>query len=239
MFKHIAVHGASGAIGTAVVNHLLSEFPSAQIHACARRAIQFHDDRVSSHIIDYTHESSIADAAKRMTDHQPLDCVIVTTGMLHSDTIRPEKSLRDLNHEQLLELYRVNTVIPTLIAKYFIPCLSKQSRSIFAALSARVGSISDNRLGGWYSYRASKAALNMIIKTLAIETSRKNKQAIVVGLHPGTVDSDLSKPFQANVADDALFTPEHSAEHLVSVISKLESSDTGKCFAWDHTEIPA
>ena len=109
--------------------------------------------------------------------------------------------------------------------------------SIFAALSARVGSISDNQLGGWYSYRASKAALNMIIKNIAIEISRVNKKAIIVGLHPGTVDSNLSKPFQGNVPYGKLFTPEYSTQKLVEVLKSLTSKQSGKCFAWDGKEI--
>ena len=124
-----------------------------------------------------------------------------------------------------------------MIAKYFLPKLNREKRSIFAALSARVGSISDNQLGGWYSYRASKAALNMVIKNIAIEISRFNKKAIIVGLHPGTVDSNLSKPFQVNVPYGKLFTPEFSTQKLVEVLRSLTSKQSGKCFAWDGQEI--
>ena len=109
--------------------------------------------------------------------------------------------------------------------------------SIFAALSARVGSISDNQLGGWYAYRASKAALNMIIKTAAIEVRRRNPHAIVVGLHPGTVDSDLSKPFQGNVPEGKLFTPDFAAGKLLTVLEGLAPAQTGRCFGWDGEEI--
>ena len=122
--------------------------------------------------------------------------VLVATGILHDEVFMPEKSLKDLSAEKFIHLFLVNSVLPAIIAKHFIPRLNQKKRSVFAALSARVGSISDNKMGGWYSYRASKSALNMIIKNVAIETARKNEQAIIVGLHPGTVDSNLSRPFQ-------------------------------------------
>jgi NAD(P)-dependent dehydrogenase (short-subunit alcohol dehydrogenase family) len=115
--------------------------------------------------------------------------------------------------------------------------LNKKKRSIFTALSARVGSISDNQLGGWYSYRASKSALNMILKNAAIETNRSNKKAIIVGLHPGTVESNLSDPFKKNVPEGKLFTPDYSAQKLLAVLSSLTIEQSGKCFAWDGKEI--
>ena len=108
-----------------------------------------------------------------------------------------------------------------------------------AALSAKVGSISDNRLGGWYSYRASKAALNMIVKCASIEMQRRNKESIVVGLHPGTVDSALSKPFQSNIQPNSIFTPEHSVSQMINVLDNLTSLDTGKCFSYDAKKIPS
>ena len=119
-----------------------------------------------------------------------------------------------------------------MTAKYFVPLLRRDEKAVFAALSARVGSISDNRLGGWYAYRASKAALNMVLKTTAIEIGRRFKNQIIVGLHPGTVDTPLSKPFQANVPADKLFTPEFSAERLLTVIDGLTAADSGNLFDW-------
>jgi NAD(P)-dependent dehydrogenase (short-subunit alcohol dehydrogenase family) len=163
--------------------------------------------------------------------------VIVATGLLHDGELVPEKSLRDLSAEKFLRLFEVNTILPALVGKYFLPKLNRENKSIFAALSARVGSISDNQLGGWYAYRASKAALNMIIKNAAIEIGRQNKQAVIVGLHPGTVDSRLSKPFQSNVADGQLFTPAFSAQKLLEVLETLTQEKSGKCFAWDGQEI--
>lgn len=144
-----------------------------------------------------------------------------------------------LTAEHLLRDYRVNTVGPALVAKHFLPLLPRDRRAIFAALSARVGSTSDNRLGGWHSYRASKAALNMILRNLAIELVRSHPQAIVAGLHPGTVQTRLSEPFQRGVQPEKLFTPEHSAGRLLSVLDGLAPADSGGVFAWDGTVIPA
>ena len=140
---------------------------------------------------------------------------------------------------QLTQVFTINTFGPAIIARYFLPKMRRDRKSVFACLSARVGSISDNRLGGWYAYRASKSALNMIIKNCAIEMSRRNKQTCVVGLHPGTVDTDLSKPFQSGVAKNKLFSPTHSSECLLKVINDLSTVDSGKVFAWDGSEVPA
>jgi NAD(P)-dependent dehydrogenase (short-subunit alcohol dehydrogenase family) len=163
--------------------------------------------------------------------------VIVATGILYENTIMPEKSLRELSPEKFLRLFEVNTILPALIAKHFLPKLNKHNRSLFAALSARVGSISDNRLGGWYSYRASKSGLNMIIKNAAIEINRTNKQAVIVSLHPGTVNSKLSKPFQSNVPDGKLFTPDYSVKRLLEVLDNLTPESSGRCFSWDGKEV--
>ena len=149
----------------------------------------------------------------------------------------PEKSISQLSFENFNRTILINTILPAMIGKYFIPKLNKNSKSVFAVLSARVGSISDNRIGGWYSYRSSKAALNMIIKNFSIEVKRRNKNAIIVGLHPGTVNSNLSKPFQGNVEKNKLFEPTFSAGKLVGVIQNLSGVDSGKCIAWDGKEI--
>ena len=223
-FTNIAVIGASGAIGGACARLLAELYPTAQVHAFAR------DSELR---IDYDDEASIAAAAELAAQAGPLDLVLVATGMLHSGTTLPEKSLRDLSGDKFARIFAANTITPALIAKHFLPRLGRERPAVFAAISARVGSISDNQLGGWYAYRASKAALNMIIKNAAIEMSRRNKKAIVAGLHPGTVDSPLSKPFQANVAAGKLFTPEYSAQKLIQVLESLTPEHSGQCLAWD------
>lgn len=226
--ENISILGASGAIGRALTKLLSEKYPNASMFAFSRNG---------QHSIDYSREDSIAKAAELATEEKPLDLVIVANGILHEDSLMPEKSLRDLSAEKFHRIFEVNTITPALISKYFLPKLNKEHPSIFAALSARVGSISDNHLGGWYAYRASKAALNMIIKNTAIEVGRSNKHAMIVGLHPGTVDSYLSKPFQGNVASGKLFTPDYSAEKLLEVLENLSPAQTGKCFAWDGKEV--
>lgn len=229
----IAIIGSTGEIGSALLNHYAS-IDSNELYSFSRSTSV---DVKSGHLkhiqIDYYNQNEIEKAASVASESGPLDLVIIATGILHDDNLMPEKSLRDISFEKFETLFRINTALPAIVAKYFVPKLNKRSKSIFAALSARVGSISDNRLGGWYAYRASKTALNMILKNISIEASRSNKNAIIVGLHPGTVDSPLSKPFQANVAEGKLFTPKFSAESLSNVIQDLDIADSGRCFAWD------
>ena len=135
--------------------------------------------------------------------------------------------------------YQINAIGPALVAKHFLPLLATDRKAVFAALSARVGSIGNNRLGGWYAYRASKAALNMILKTLSIELARRNPSAICVGLHPGTVDTRLSGPFQRGVPGDKLFSPHRSAPCLLKVINALSPGQSGRVLAWDGKPIAA
>ncbi len=163
--------------------------------------------------------------------------MIVASGYLHQDGNGPEKDWRHLSAEELARNFAINATGPALVAKHFLPLLTEEGRSGFAALSARVGSISDNGLGGWYSYRASKAALNMIIRTLSVELARKKPEAFCVGLHPGTVDTGLSEPFQRNVPEGKLFTPDFAASKLLDTLGKLGPEDSGRCFAWDGQEI--
>ena len=237
MVNNIAIIGSSGAIGSALVQQLSSLHPNAVIHAFSRHHSAKETDNLRCHSIDYESEGSIQQAALLASKDVPLDMVIVATGILHDGELKPEKCLLDLSEHNFQRLFQVNTIQPALIAKYFLPKLKRKHRTIFAVLSARVGSISDNRLGGWYAYRASKAALNMLIKSASIEIGRSNKQAIVVTLHPGTVNSHLSEPFKHNVPENKLFTPAFSAASLLNVVANLTPTDSGKCFAWDGEEI--
>jgi NAD(P)-dependent dehydrogenase (short-subunit alcohol dehydrogenase family) len=185
--------------------------------------------------VDVTDEASVARAAATIDN---VDLAIVTTGMLHNAKQQPERALKQLGPENLARSFLINTIAPTIVAKYLIPQMPRDRRAVFAVLGARVGSIGDNRTGGWHSYRASKAALVMLLKTIAIETARTHPEAIIVTLHPGTVDTAMSKPFQANVAPEKLFTPQQSATHLLDIIAKLTPADSGGHFAWDGTRIP-
>ncbi|WP_440615463.1 SDR family NAD(P)-dependent oxidoreductase [Cysteiniphilum sp. 6C5] len=235
-FKNIVIFGATGAIGSSLIHLLKAHYRQATIHAVSRN---FKDKLtgIIYHQINYSDELMIQSLAVELSQVTPIDLVIIATGMLHDSDIMPEKSIKEISADKFLKLYQVNTVLPSLIFKHFTPKLNSTQTSVIAALSARVGSVSDNRLGGWYSYRASKAALNMVIKNVAIETSRYNKKAIVVGLHPGTVDSALSYPFQRSVHKNKIFTPRQSAQYLLNQINKLTMNNTGKILAWDGQEI--
>lgn len=242
MYNNIAVIGASGAIGEAMIKQLLLS-TDATIHCFSRTPQtlsslpQHHPNGLRIHAIDYDDEQSLVDSAAVASRCMPLDLVFVSIGILHEKNLMPEKALSQLSEEKFSRLFHINTVIPALVGKHFIPKLNGQHRSIFSVLSARIGSISDNRLGGWYAYRASKAALNMIIKSMAIETQRQNKQAIIVALHPGTVDSNLSKPFQSSLPLGQLLTPEYAASQLLNTIDQLKHRDSGKLFAFDGEKI--
>ncbi len=235
---NVAVFGATGGIGRAVLDALLSCPRVAHIHAFARTPVALSDPRVTTRAVNVLDEASIQAAADACRTRGALHLVFVATGVLHSPTLQPEKTWRSLNADALLESYAVNAVGPALIAKHFLELLARTDKAVFAALSARVGSIEDNRLGGWHSYRAAKAALHQILRTCAIELARRNPSAICVALHPGTVDTRLSQPFQANVVPQKLFSPAVSAGHLLQVIDQLAPSSSGQAFAWDGQRIP-
>ena len=238
MKKTVAIIGSSGAIGNAVAEILLDDDGVEAIYRFSRNDSNENSDRVKNLYIDIEDEESIKDCIKNLSKDIKFDLVFVATGILHNDNdIFPEKSIRDISQSKLEKVLLVNTIGPALVGKYFIPYLRKDSKSIFAFLSARVGSISDNKLGGWYSYRASKTALNQIIKNFSIEVRRSNPNAIFIGLQPGTVKSFLSKPFEKNVRPENLFTPEYSATKMLEVIDNLSLEDTGKIYAWDGEEI--
>ena len=232
--------GASGGIGAALVDALVGRDGIESVHALSRSGGGPSHEVIKPGQIDLTDESSIAAAAERVKAMGAPDLVIVASGILSDgQTLQPEKSFRHQSPEAFERVFTINTFGPALVAKHFLPLMPHRGRAVFAALSARVGSISDNRAGGWHSYRASKAALNMLIRNYAIEQKRRNEDFIAVSLHPGTVDTDLSKPFQSNVPDKQLFTPEQSASYLLNVIAGLRPADSGKAFDWAGKEIPA
>ena len=183
---------------------------------------------------DLLDEASIARAAEAVGPG--LRLIIDATGFLHNDRFKPEKSLRQLDPAHLAYSFAVNATGPALVMKHFLPLLAADERAVFATLSARVGSISDNHLGGWYSYRAAKAALNQLMRTAAIELARTRKHAICVALHPGTVETDLSRPFAKAGLD--LQTPAQSAQRLLAVIDGLTPAQTGLLFDHMGKQIP-
>lgn len=220
--ERIVVVGASGGIGAA-----LAEAGAARggdVIRLARPAIDAGD------------EAGIARAAAAAGPG--LSHILVASGLLHRQGRGPERDWRDLSPDWMLENYRVNAVLPALVAKHFLPLLRREPPALFACLSARVGSIGDNRLGGWHSYRMSKAALNQLVATLAVELRRKNPAAVAVALHPGTVDTGMSRPFQRNVPPERLFAPHVAATQLWRVMDGLDRQDSGCFLAWDGARVP-
>lgn len=235
---NVAVIGASGGVGSEFVRQLADDERVANVFAFARSPHDQVTDKILPGTIDICDEASVRDAAAVAARDRELDLVVVATGILHrGDAVQPEKSLRDIDADAMMQVFRVNTIGPALVARHFLPHMRRDEKSVFAALSARVGSIGDNRLGGWVSYRSSKAALNMILKTLSIEHARRFPQSVVAGLHPGTVDTQLSAPFQRRVPEGKLFTASKSVQYMLSVIDSLAPSDSGGVFAWDGSRI--
>lgn len=230
------VVGASGGVGRALVAALAEGGGYETVFALSRSEAP-QPGSVRCLAIDVTDEASVAAAARGVGEAGPVGLVIVASGILHGPGIAPEKALRTLDPAAMAALFAVNAIGPALVAKHLVPLMPRKGRSVFAALSARVGSIGDNRLGGWYAYRASKAALNQILRTLAIETARTHPELIVAGLHPGTVQTALSQPFRPDPSP-GLFTPAESAAHLLRVLEGLRSEESGRVFAWDGQPVP-
>lgn len=233
-----AVFGASGGIGLALCEALAARGTKV-IHAGSRVGQGPAVAGVHPFAFDLRDESSIAAAAETMRDAPP-DWVIVATGVLTlADGTGPERTYKRLDAATMAEVFALNTIGPALIAKHMLPLMPRGDRFVFAALSARVGSISDNRLGGWHSYRASKAALNMLLRNFALELARTHPQGVVAGLHPGTVDSALSQPFQSNLANGQLTASAQAADNLLAVLARLGPQDSGKVFDFRGDEVPA
>jgi len=246
----IALIGASGGIGQAMLQQLLDSPNVDRVYSFCRQPLEG-GPRHTPGIIDIADDDSVAAAAQSLTGVS-LDLVLVTTGLLHGDQLQPEKSIRQLHGDQLQpeksirqldgdsfqQLMTINSLGPMLVAQHFLPLMPRKKRSAFAAISARVGSIGDNRLGGWYSYRASKAALNMMLRCLSIETRIRYPQLIIAGLHPGTVETGLSEPFRRNVKPEKLFSLQQSAAYLLEVLEGLDEKDSGSVFAWDGQRVP-
>jgi len=232
MSKNIAIIGSSGAIGNAFVEHYIKDSSVENIFTFSRNATDHVSEKVSSFEIDVESQDSIEKAAGQVKEHI-IDRIIIASGILHTESFGPEKSIKDLNYETFARVYSINTIGPALIGRYFIPLMNKNEKSVIAFLSARVGSISDNSLGGWYSYRSSKTALNQIVKNFSIELKRINKNAIALALQPGTVESKFSEPFKKNVSKGKLFTPDYSVELLSQVIEGSSANESGSLLSYD------
>jgi NAD(P)-dependent dehydrogenase (short-subunit alcohol dehydrogenase family) len=236
--RSAAVFGASGGIGQALCAGLAARGTQV-IHAGSRRASAPQGDAIRPFAFDLRDEASIAAAAESMRADPP-EWVIVATGVLTlPDGTGPERTYKRLDPATMAEVLALNTIGPALIAKHMLGIMPRGRPFTFAALSARVGSISDNRLGGWHSYRASKAALNMLLRNFALEMARTHPEGVVVGLHPGTVDSVLSQPFQSGLADGQLTAPDTAAANLLGVLAGLTPMQSGRVFDFRGDEIPA
>jgi NAD(P)-dependent dehydrogenase (short-subunit alcohol dehydrogenase family) len=235
--------GAGQGIGLEFVKQFLSTNRADRLYATYRKPksdlVEIADPRLRCLPMDITDETQIADAiAEIQTETSALHYVINCVGILHDSIMQPEKSLRQINAENLLRYFQINSVGGVLLAKQVQPLLKHRDRALFATISAKVGSIGDNHLGGWYGYRASKAALNMLMRTTAIEYKRTCPRAIVVTLHPGTTDTELSRPFQRNVPPEKLFSCDRTVKQLLTVLDGLQERDSGEFFSWDGSRLP-
>ena len=241
------VTGASSGIGLAIVRRLLENRHVDCVFAVSRSATR----NEALHLLqatfaeklrlvdaDITSESDLQRAAAATDPFDALHLVVNAAGVLHGPGIAPEKSIEQASAANFERVFALNAFAPLLLAKALLPKLCRKQPAIFASLSARVGSIGDNRAGGWYAYRASKTAQNQLLKTFSIEWRRRNPQSTCLLLHPGTVDTPLSAPFQSNVPAHKLFDPNKAAEQLLGIIASSSPADSGSFVAWDGTEVP-
>lgn len=236
----VAIIGASGGIGRALCAAVAARVGVEAVYAVSRSGNVAEGAKITPLQADILDEGALGEVAAKIKADGALELVIVATGLLSDEArgVGPEKSWREQSLPAFEQVFAVNTFGPALVAKHFLPLLARKQRAVFAALGARVGSISDNRLGGWHAYRASKAALNMLIRNYALELARRNEAGVVVSLHPGTVATDLSAKFTSG-SGRTVFSPEQSAAYLLDVIAGLSAEDSGKAFDWQGIEIPA
>ncbi len=233
---NILITGGSGGIGLAFIKRCLDKLPDARLDATYfTTKPTFQHVRLVWHLVDLTDEKQVMELADSV---DKVDWLINAVGMLHDQNSLPEKTVRSFGSRFFLDNIRINSLPALLLAKHFQNQLKQSDGGRFVVISARVGSISDNHLGGWYSYRASKAALNMALKTLSIEWQRTLPRCCVTAFHPGTTDTSLSKPFQEHVPEGKLFAPEKSAEYLLDTVSRLTPEQSGKFWSWDGSELP-
>lgn len=242
------VLGASGAIGAAVLQGLAARFPALTLIAHSRTPRQSPEESTHMHRVswlhaDLRHEDQIQllardVQAKIRADGLNLRLVFNASGWLHDEKHQPEKTITQLSAAGLISSFSLNAFAPALLAGALWQQLKPAGLRVFASLSARVGSIGDNRLGGWYSYRAAKAAQNQLLRCLAIEWRRSNRASIAVALHPGTVESELSAPFRGGSSSSKRFSPEQAAGYLLDIVLALQPSDSGRFIAWDGQDIP-
>ena len=242
--NHALVIGASSGIADALITQLLQNRTLARITAISRSSCpdKWNDDsRICWLFSDYD-ETTINAIGLQLLEQQKTNPfhtnqVFICNGILHGENFKPEKRVEELNAEVMQQVFHANTIIPALWLKALRPLLSGKKNCHMVFLSARVGSINDNRIGGWYSYRASKSALNMLLKTAAIEYARRAKNVKLIAFHPGTTDTALSRPFQKNIPEDKLFKPEFVARKLLTLVARTPIDGKLSYLDWDHQTI--
>jgi NAD(P)-dependent dehydrogenase (short-subunit alcohol dehydrogenase family) len=238
------VVGASRGIGLAITKALLANtqikrvLASYRQPASASELLTLTDERLYCFQLDVTEAEGIRQLAQ-LIKHEEVrpDFVINCAGILHEKGIQPEKALNQCDADTLKRIFEVNSIAPLMLAKALIPLMPRRRNTHFTVLSAMVGSIADNRLGGWYAYRSSKAALNQFMRTLSIECRRTHPGLCITSIHPGTTDTELSRPFQANVKTGKLYTPEQSARRILSVVGQSTAEQSGQFVNWDGEPI--
>lgn len=237
----MVVLGAGGGLGRAITLELREQYPDETIFALSRQpevSVPESTDVTYCQVEDYD-EKALGDWVREFKNKgEQLRGVVSTIGMLHDEETFPEKKLTDITADNLNKLFSVNAVKPMLAFKAFLPILDRKKTRFWVQLSAKVGSIEDNYLGGWYAYRSSKAGLNMLLKTASIELKRTHKNLTVAAIHPGTTDTRLSEPFQERISTDKLYSPELSAERIVAVVKNLKPEHTGALWHWDGSRLP-
>ncbi|WP_394251093.1 SDR family NAD(P)-dependent oxidoreductase [Vibrio profundi] len=232
----ILIIGGNGGIGKALVKRAITSFPGAKIYATYRSTLP---EEKRDNITWLKANASIDDDIRRLAEQIPkLDMLINVAGFLHDQENKPEKSVTEFTIESFNQNLNSNTLPTLLLAKYFSTHLKANEQTYFISLSARIGSIEDNKIGGWVSYRCSKAALNMAIKTISIEWKFKLPNCCVFAFHPGTTDTPLSQPFQRNISPEKIFTADYVSQRLLSIINEAQPSDSGKFYSFTGEELP-
>lgn len=238
MTDNVLIIGANGGIAQAIIAHLLASSEDHKVKGVSRQSSPVQHPQYQHSILESYAQAAIAQYCATLQDNS-LDLVICTLGLLHNKDlgIHPEKKIEDLNPEQLMQYFTINALTPALWLKHLLPKMRLKTNTNIVMLSARVGSIADNQLGGWYGYRASKSALNMLVKTAQVEYQRRVPNCDLILYHPGTVDTGLSKPFQRNIKKETLFTPEFTVSQLFKILVNKPETPPPHYLDWNNQPI--